>query len=120
MNPNYELSKSDEGHFILAPVLIPLQRDLQGDEISLEEVERACYRYNKSKRRVYKDHVQAFSEDEAEVVESYTAPADFYIGATKVSKGTWCVRFKVNQRIYELAKAGQVVGFSVSGQARIE
>lgn len=114
---NYELTKTGDSHYVTLAVLIPERVDLQNDIVSAREIEKAIERFNAGPKHIYKNHRTAFSEDEVEVTESFQSPVDMNLGGNIVPAGSWIIKCRVNQEVYELAKRGQLVGTSVGGKA---
>jgi len=90
---------------IIVPVLTPDEVDLQGDIISKEEIEAACWRYNQTKQIVGFRHIR---ELDAVVLESYIVRGgslSFSSHETKsgeyesCKEGSWIAVIKINDPI---------------------
>lgn len=97
--------------------------DLQGDEVDLEEIEKAAYAYvaksrvggNMHKRNDDDTPVHVSDLIESLVVTPEKAAA---LGISKSHEGWWC-GFQVNDdETWEAAKKGELVMFSVHGKGR--
>ena len=108
----------DEKQIAYGVVLEPDTVDAQGDRITKEEIEKACY--------WFMEHSQKFREMhkggkiDARVVENYLAPQDLTFninGKTeKVREGSWIMGVKVyDPETWHKCKSGEYTGFSIGG-----
>lgn len=109
---------------VFGEVLIPEERDLQGDIYSHEEVEAAAHRYLARYRTAsetpHKDqHKRRLGDGDIDLLESFIAPVDFEIGDRKIKAGTWMMKARINDRaMWADVKAGRRTGFSIGGMAK--
>jgi hypothetical protein len=88
--------------------------DLQGDVLGLDTIEEAAHKYLVASRLVGDSHSQ---KAEAEVVESYLAPADVELGGQVIKQGTWIMGVKVlDDAMWQAVKDGEYTGFSIGGR----
>jgi hypothetical protein len=113
-----ELKKYDiEKRLVYGIVYEPYSKDTDGDWTTPEEIERAAHNFL-TNAVLNVDHQGTLEKQEAEVVESYIAPADFEIDGESIKKGTWLLVSKVNNDIlWESVKGGERVGYSLEGTA---
>ena len=107
--------KADEDkRIVYGVVLEPNTIDLQGDVLGLDTIETAAHKYLVASRLVGDGHSQAA---EAEVVESYLAPADIELGGQVIQQGTWIMGVKVrDEAMWQAVKDGEYTGFSIGGK----
>jgi hypothetical protein len=107
--------KADEDkRIVYGIVLEPDTIDLQGDVLGLDTIETAAHKYLVASRLVGDGHSQAA---EAEVVESYLAPADIELGGQVIRQGTWIMGVKVHDdAMWQAVKDGEYTGFSIGGR----
>lgn len=115
---NISIFKADnEKRIVYGVVLAPNEVDLQGDWMTLDEIEKAAHFYMMNSRTIGKNHEK---QTVAVPVESYLAPIDFesdgQYGGQEVKKGSWILGVKVqNDEDWEKIKSGEFTGFSVGG-----
>lgn len=61
---------------------------------------------------------KAWPEDIGDIVECYTAPADFYIGGDLIKKGTWLMGVVWSDSYFEKVQKGEITGYSMGGRGR--
>jgi hypothetical protein len=109
------LSKSEDAGFVLVPALIPEERDLQGDIISAEVIERAAHDYMQDSQTVGLMH-KAVAQGVV-LVESYLARCDMEIAGVPVKKGTWLTGYRIyNQELRAAILSGVFTGISIGGE----
>ena len=113
--------KGDPGdHYILAPVLVPGEPDLQGDVISAEEIEKSAHIFLEEIREREEDtdlmhRIQVTNEDVA-IVETYVVRADTEISGHKIVKGTWMLGMSIkDDTIWKMIQDGKLTGLSIFG-----
>lgn len=107
-------SLSEDKKLATFVVLAPEQVDAHGDIYSHDAVEDACHQYNEVCKRCNLEHLFMIGDNLAEVVESYTAPTDFMLDETLISKGTWLQTWKFNSdELWQEVKDGFWTGLSV-------
>ena len=110
-----KICKEFEG-IVLGIVAMPGIVDKQGDEITKEAIEKACWEYNTEYGAVFYRHGMPLTSKEVELLESYVAPTDMKIGEHDVPAGTWLVRVKINDdKIKKEVLDGNIQGFSMGG-----
>ena len=101
-----------EKRLVIAPLLVPFQRDAQGDIIkNPEAIEDAAHAYLSKHRQIYFMHEKPLKPNQVEVVESWIARD------LPVPEGTWLGAVKVHDdKLWEKIKRGEIRGFSVGGR----
>lgn len=97
--------------------------DLQGDSIDTDELEKAAYNYMLKSRKGGHEHQKG---DEgpvhvSDIIESMviTKEKKEALGLPEDMHEGWWVGFKVNDdKVWELAKSGELAGFSIHGSGR--
>lgn len=108
--------ESDPFGFVLAPILVPEVTDLQGDIVSVEEIEKAAHGYMEDSQQGGFMHTEELGQDDAVLVESYLVRADSEIAGVVVSKGTWIGGWRVyNKSLRKLIREGKITGVSIGG-----
>ena len=106
---NKFIKKEEEKKLVYGVVLEPDSVDLQGDIISVEEIEKSAHNYMINSRMVGYRHN---SIADARVVESYI----FNIENQEIVKGSWIIVVKVmNYDLWEKVKNNEINGFSIGG-----
>lgn len=120
----HKAAAEGEQRIVFGEVLVPEDRDLQGDIYSHEEVERAAHRYLARYRTAsvtpHKDqHNRRLGDGDIDLLESYIAPVDFEINGRQIKRGTWLMKARINDlTIWADVKAGRRTGFSIGGMAK--
>jgi len=114
------LKASEDFGFVLVPILVPDEADLQGDIISAEDIEKAAHAYMEESQRGGYMHRQILTD--VVLVESYLLRADMEIEGQIVKQGTWLGAWRIyNEELRTLIKEGKITGVSIGGSAqRIE
>ena len=112
---------------VFAVVLEPDTVDLQGDIISAEEIEKACWKYNTESRVVGFRHQK---ELDAVILESGIVRGDGYYfdksvtasgESEMVRTGSWVAAIKINDnKVWDGIMNGDYRSFSVGGFAESE
>ena len=109
------LQKSVDAGFVLAPALVPEERDLQGDIISAEVIEQTAHDYMQESQTVGLMH-KAVAQGVV-LVESYLARCDMEIEGVPVTKGTWLTGYRIyNQELRAAILNGTFTGISIGGE----
>lgn len=110
-------------HLISGVVLEP--GDIDGLQLSPEDIEEACHRFNSRRvRPVWVEHRTAGNG--CEIVESSIAPDDMVVrdasaGSSIVRKGSWIVTIHVeNPDIWSKIEAGEITGLSIRSLYEIQ
>ena len=91
---------------------------ISGDVISEEEIAKTADDFMINSRRIGLSHRRRLS---AEVLQSYTAPANFQFENQTVKKGSWILKIRIlDEGIWQAVEAGLLQSFSVSGYATRE
>jgi hypothetical protein len=107
------IKRDDEKRIVYGIVLEPHSTDLQGDTLTVDTIEVAAHKYLTASRVVGDGHSR---KAEAEVVESYIAPADVELGGQTITKGTWIMGVHIlKDELWDSVKAGNYTGFSIGG-----
>jgi len=100
-------------------VLSPDEVDLDGDIYDEDEIRKACHNFQVHCRKANLFHIA--ETDLAHIVESYIAPADFYLGEQFIKKGSWLQVWQVeDDSLWDLIKKGEVNGVSIGCVANYE
>lgn len=91
--------------------------DLHGDNVTAEEIRKACHAYNKSKKRANLFH-KAMT-DSVEFIESYILPTAIDIADSDgvlrhIPRGSWIVVSETSSdEIWKAQKDGSISGVSI-------
>lgn len=110
----------EEQRIVFGEVLVPEDRDLQGDIYSAEAIAEAAHKYLSEFRRgkLGEQHDRRL-RDEVDLYESYVAPVDMTINGRRIKKGTWLMMWKIHSdRLWGKIKRREITGFSIGGSAR--
>lgn len=89
--------------------------DAHGDTMTAEDIEVMAHEYLAKFANVGWQHY-LFINTEAEVVESYIAPADFTIGDQQIKKGTWMMTMHIlDDALWKDIQDGNLTGYSFGG-----
>lgn len=100
-------------------VLAPDEVDLHGDIYSADEIRKGCHNFQVHCRKANLFH--AAETDLATIVESYIAPADFYLEDKFIKKGSWLQVWQVeDDELWDLVKKGEINGVSIGCSAHYE
>lgn len=104
-------------------VLAPDEVDEHGDTYSKQEVEKAMRSFNQHCMKANLFHM--VETQEAEIVQSYTTPADMYIGDTFVTKGTWVQEWffpetETGELLWQAVLKEEITGVSIGALATVE
>lgn len=109
-----------EHHFITGIVYEPDTEDAHGNFMTEEEITKAAYWYAKNGNQVDLQHDFEALEN-ADVVESWVAKADFNIGDEVVKKGTWLMTVEVaDDDVWNAVQKGEITGFSMGGVGKYD
>lgn len=118
---NIPVSKSYDEELKQATFLVlsPDEVDLHGDVYDADEVRKACHNFQVHCRKANLFHMA--ETDMAAIVESYIAPADFYLGEQFIKKGSWLQVWQVeDEELWGLVKSGDINGVSIGCSANYE
>jgi hypothetical protein len=111
------LLKTAEERYVLGVVLVPEQKDSQGDIYSHAEVRKAAHEYMENAGGLGRQHSELVN-GKLRILETYVAPADFEVEGEKVTQGTWLLGIRaVDDDLWADIKKGSFTGFSIGGQA---
>lgn len=111
------VKKDSENHFVTGVVYEPLTEDSQGDFMTEAEITKAAYWFAKNGNKVDIQHSFKALEN-ASVVESWVAKADFEIEGETVKKGTWLMTVEIqDSKVWNAIEKGEITGFSMGGIA---
>jgi hypothetical protein len=111
------LKAAPDGSFVLAPVLVPEEVDLEGDIISAEEIERAAYDFMEAFQQVGLMHDRMLTDKDVVLVESYISRVKMNIDGHEIKPGTWLAGFRIhNPRIRLAIVEGKLTGVSIGGK----
>lgn len=97
-------------------VLEPDSVDLQDDVLTAEEIEKAAHLFMEQSQLVNEMHEDL--EAVGRVVESYVAPADFWLGDQLVKRGSWVMATRFSEEIFAKVQSGEYTGYSIEGIGR--
>lgn len=114
------LKASDDFGFVLVPILVPDEADLQGDVISAEDIEKAAHTYMEESQAGGYMHRQILTD--VRLVESWIQRSETEIEGVLIKIGTWLGAWRIyNEELRGLIKEGKITGVSIGGSAqRIE
>jgi hypothetical protein len=93
--------------------------DTQGDWIQPAEIELMAHNYMLKSRQYDINHARLASYDEAQIVESYIAPADFTLNDHAVTKGSWVVAtYFPRPEAWAAVKSGKIQAYSIKGRGK--
>lgn len=105
-----------EGKEVFGAVLVPGQKDADGDVFDAETIRKMCYDFNTQYGNAGYRHVTLLKDTEATLLESYCLPAEMTIGDQTYPEGTWMARMAIKDgKLRKEIKEGKIVGFSVGG-----
>ena len=111
------IKTDSENHYVTGVVYEPGCEDTQGDYMTAEEITKAAYWFAKNGSGVDMQHNFEKFENAA-VVESWIAKADFDVDGEKVSKGTWLMTVEISDPdVWTAVEKGEITGFSMGGTA---
>lgn len=111
------VKKDSDNHFVTGIVYEPLTEDSQGDFMTEAEITKAAYWFAKNGNNVDIQHSFKALEN-ASVVESWVAKADFDIEGETVKKGTWLMTVEIqDSKVWNAIEKGEITGFSMGGIA---
>ncbi|MGB2864859.1 MAG: XkdF-like putative serine protease domain-containing protein [Sedimentisphaerales bacterium] len=109
-----------EKQILYAVVYEPNVKDSQGDSADAEQIELAAHQFMKECQTIKIMH-KGKKRDDIDILESYVAPCDCEIGEVAVTKGTWLIVLKINdKKLWAACKSGKLTGVSMAGHARSE
>jgi len=96
------------------------QRDLQGQFLNEEEIEKAMYVFMTNHQNLGLQHQSILksgkdSNRQAVLIENYIAPQDITIGTETVKKGSWIQTWQTFGEVKEMIDKGLKTGFSIGG-----
>lgn len=93
--------------------------DAHGDWATAEEIEKACYNFNRKKIfDTAVDNQHDFESIDAEILESYIAPVEMNIGDEIIKQGTWLAKIWIHdEEIVDEYRSGTKTGLSMAGSA---
>lgn len=104
-----------ESHFVTGIVYEPMEEDTHGNFMTEEEITKAAYWFAKNGNKVDLQHSFEPLENAA-VVESWIAKADFEIDGEAIRKGTWLMTVEVtDESVWDGIQKGDITGFSMGG-----
>ena len=125
---DYIVKNVDSQGIVTGIVLEPgdnLNRDLQNQYISSEEIEKAMINYMENHQQLGLQHESILKSDksnerEATLLENYITQQDTLIGPENVKKGSWIQTWKTYGKIKEQVDKGLKTGFSIGGLAEVK
>lgn len=113
-------AEGEEQRVVFGEVLVPDDRDSQGDIYDAPTVEAAAHGFLAKwvRGRLGEQH-QKRLVGEVDLLESYIAPCDFSVNGRKIKAGTWLMKWKVHSdALWQKIKSGAITGFSIGGSAK--
>ncbi len=109
-----------ERRLIASVVYEPDVEDAHGDAMTRDEIEKSCHgfgiRYAQGYGELGTNHQDEASRAAIVPVESFLAPADYYLGKQFVTEGSWVMWSKViDEELWKEVKAGTYTGYSFEG-----
>lgn len=110
------IKASPDGKFVVSPILVPEEVDLEGDVISAAEIEKAAHDFMEFFQNVGLMHDNILTAKDAVIVESSILRGDITVNGHKLKKGTWIGAFKIhNEKLRDAIKTGKLTGVSIGG-----
>lgn len=110
------IKASPDGSFVVSPILVPEEADLEGDVISAKEIEKAAHDFMEFFQNVGLMHENILNVKDAVIVESSILRGDITVNGHKLKKGTWIGAFKIhNKKLRDAIKTGKLTGVSIGG-----
>ena len=107
-----------DNHYVTGIVYEPLVEDSQGDFMTADEIQKACYWFAKNGDAVDIQH-NFEAHNGISVVENWVEKADTEIDGEKIVKGTWLVTAEVSDNdIWNKITKGEITGFSMGGTGK--
>lgn len=107
-----------DNHYVTGIVYEPLVEDSQGDFMTADEIQKACYWFAKNGDAVDIQH-NFEAHNGISVVENWVEKADTEIDGEKIVKGTWLVTAEVSDSdIWDKITKGEITGFSMGGTGK--
>ncbi len=104
-----------ENHYLTGIVYEPMVEDAHGNYMTEEEITKAAYGFAKHGTGIDLQHNFEAMEN-ASVVESWVAKADFECEGQTVKKGTWLMTVEVaDKEVWSAVEKGEITGFSMGG-----
>lgn len=103
---------------VYGEVLVPDERDADGEVVTAEEIRRAAHDYMVRSRKLDYRHQRLVEPSEAVLVESWIAPVTFRWAGRTIREGTWIIGIWVRDPFLrqEIA-SGELNAFSIRGTA---
>jgi hypothetical protein len=120
-------SLDEEQRIALFVVLEPQEgdttTDLHGDTYNSIEIAKACRSFNEHCQKASFFHRMEI--EDAEIIESYIAPADFIIDGESVTAGSWVQKWyfpetEIGEVLWQGVKSGEINGVSIDCFANTE
>jgi len=111
-----KIVKADsDNHYVTGIVYEPMAEDSHGNYMTAEEITKAAYWFAKNGDKVDLQHSFEPLEDAA-VVESWIAKADFELNGENIKKGTWLITVEIpDGEVWNDIESGGITGFSMGG-----
>ncbi|MCM1227694.1 MAG: XkdF-like putative serine protease domain-containing protein [Clostridium sp.] len=107
-----------DNHYVTGIVYEPLVEDSQGDFMTADEIQKACYWFAKNGDAVDIQH-NFEAHNGISVVENWVEKADTEIDGEKIVKGTWLVTAEISDSdIWNKITKGEITGFSMGGTGK--
>lgn len=110
----FPIRKAEREGKVWGVVLDPTVTDSQKDDVSAEEIAKACHKYMVESRKADVRHSE--EQTGADLIENYIAPADLVIEGQPVAKGCWIQAWQINDPIVKQeVDEKKLTGFSIGG-----
>lgn len=107
-----------DNHYVTGIVYEPLVEDSQGDFMTADEIQKACYWFAKNGDAVDIQH-NFEAQSGISVVENWVEKADIEINGEKIAKGSWLLTAEVSDSdIWDKITKGEITGFSMGGTGK--
>lgn len=111
-----ELWKSEKTGKVYGVVLEPNLPDSQDDEVTTEQIEKACHEYMVESRKADTQHNGIVAG--AHLIENYIAPMDMELEGEHITKGSWVQAWQITDPVLKQeVDDGKLTGFSIGGSA---
>lgn len=108
------LKHDEEKRLVTGVVYEPNVPDSHGEFMTADEIEKTAHQFMKDARNV--DLAHNFASGYGEVIESYVAKSDHYVGNQLVKKGSWVASvYVIDDDAWHRIKKGEITSFSMGG-----
>lgn len=112
------VEKDVKKRVVIGPVLIPDEKDSDGDVVKAEKIEEVAHRFAEEYGNIDVMHTL---ENVGKMVETYLTPVELTFGEVVVPKGSWMLGVRVtDDATWKKVEKGEISGFSIMGIPKAE